>query len=241
MTAGTLSLRGLARLMGVSEKAVRKALIAGVFSDQAIHRGIDGAPVVLNATLAVDEWGRSGRQLRGDRRPTLPGPLLPPVAAAATLDAGVGQFPASGDDPKAHIAALLAQVRALRQAQSALSADASGSEFEADAEPSAGTAPTLVAAQTEAVLERGRKLRLENNLREGMLVEADQAAREAFEFARVIREAVLNIPARISAELAAETDGARVYSRLDAALRAALESTAATLEAAATAALVGEG
>ena len=82
-----------------------------------------------------------------------------------------------------------------------------------------------------ATLERGRKLRLENDLKDGRLVEVSQAAREAFEAARTIREAMLNIPARVSAELAAESDAARVYSKLDAALREALNSTADRLMA----------
>jgi hypothetical protein len=64
--------------------------------------------------------------------------------------------------------------------------------------------------------ERARKLRMENDAREGSLVEVQQATRQAFEFARTLRENILNIPARLSAELAAENDGARVYQRLDA-------------------------
>ncbi len=84
---------------------------------------------------------------------------------------------------------------------------------------------TLTEAQRMATLERGRKLRLENDLKDGRLVEVGKAAREAFEAARIIREAILNIPARLSSELAAESDGSRVYSKLDAALREALNST----------------
>lgn len=215
---GRLSLRALARLMGVSERAIRKAIAAGVFSSGAVSRDAGGIPVVVNATLAVDEWEKSGRQLRGSPRPA-PTPMLPPTAVpAAALD----QAPAAVD-PQAEIERMLARVRELRL------------QLPPDAVPAAkdeDTSPTLVKAQTEAALERGRKLRLENNLREGGLVEADKASREAFDFARTLRENVLNIPGRLAAELAAERDTGRVHRRLEDALREALESTASKFEAA---------
>jgi hypothetical protein len=81
-------------------------------------------------------------------------------------------------------------------------------------------------------MERFRKLRIENDLREGRVVDVRAAKREAFESARIIRESVLNLPARIAAELAAETDPAKVFARLDDALREALGDAADRLEAA---------
>src|SRR6185436_8411066 len=90
---------------------------------------------------------------------------------------------------------------------------------------------TLAAAQRSATLERSRKLRIENDRTEGRLIEVAQASKEAFESARTIRKAVLNIPSRISAELAAESDPARVYSKLEAALREALVTLADELTA----------
>jgi hypothetical protein len=92
------------------------------------------------------------------------------------------------------------------------------------------SAATLSEAQRLATIERARKLRLENNLREGSLVELSKVNREAFEAERIVREAILNLPARLSAELAGETDSGRVYLRLDAALREALNAAAHTLE-----------
>lgn len=98
----------------------------------------------------------------------------------------------------------------------------------ADQQPTGSviSAMTLVEAQRIATLERSRKLRMENDLREGSLVEIGKAARLAFEAQRTIRESLLNIPARLAAELAAETDAARVHIRLDGALREALMSAA---------------
>jgi hypothetical protein len=200
--SGTSSLRQLARLIGVSEKAVRKAKAAGVFSPESMGREAGGAPVVLDLNLAVREWERSGRKLRGTRRPV----ATEPSAQNSQLTAS--DVPALGDD---------------------------GAELddEADAgELPVGLPASLVDAQRITMIERARKLRLENDLREGQLLELAAATREAFEFARVLRESVLNIPARLSAELAAEPDAGRVYLRLDGALREALEATATTLEAA---------
>lgn len=221
----TLSLRGLARLMGVSEKAVRNALAVGVFSPGSVRRDETGVPEVVNATLAVDEWEKSGRQLRGTaRRPA----VLPAIPSALRSTNPIDEPPpAPSDDVPAQIAALLARVRTLREALPATAGEAS----EADAHV-AEVSPSLVAAQIEAVLERGRKLRMENDVREGLLLEAGPAGREAFEFARIVRETILNVVPRVAAELAAETDATRVHLLLERALREALASTAATLDAA---------
>ncbi len=92
---------------------------------------------------------------------------------------------------------------------------------------SAGPADvTLVDATRLAMLERARKLRIANDQAEGRLIELAAADRQAFAFARAIRENIQNVPARNAAELAAEPDAARVYSRLDAVLREALTATA---------------
>lgn len=95
--------------------------------------------------------------------------------------------------------------------------------------PDAGrplVAVDLFEAQRLSTLELARKRKLENDEREGRLVAVDKVAKEAFEAERTIRESVLNLPARIAGELAAETDTARIYALLDAALRQALSETA---------------
>jgi len=221
VTAGTLSLRGLARLLGVDDKAVRKALEAGVFSDGAVRRDETGRPAVLNATLAVDEWQKSGRQLRGsDRRSA---PAVPVQTSAQTEDV------MSPDRAQVELKELLAQLR--RQVSSPGTAAETPGVPSEDLPPQPSS-PTYVKAQTETMLERGRQLRMENDLRAGLLIEADKAATEAFDFARTLRENILNIPARLAAELAAESDAGIVHRRLEDALREALESTARTLDAA---------
>jgi hypothetical protein len=96
----------------------------------------------------------------------------------------------------------------------------------------AGERQSLSEASRQATMERFRKLRIENDLREGRVVDVHAAKREAFESARIMREVLLNLPARIAAELAAETDPAKVFARLDDEIRQALGDAADRLEAA---------
>jgi hypothetical protein len=162
-------MRGLAKRVGVSEAAIRKAVKAGKLKDSVVYE--NGHPVIADMERACLEWQRQ----------------------------------------RAH------ETRTV------------------DADAEGGTvisAETLVEAQRLATIERARKLRLENDLREGSLVELSKVNREAFEAERIVREAILNLPARLSAELAGETDSGRVYLRLDAALRDALNAAAHTLETA---------
>jgi hypothetical protein len=82
---------------------------------------------------------------------------------------------------------------------------------------------TLIEAQFAVAVQRARQLKMANDIRQGQLIDANQAAKDAFESARVLREAVLNLPSRLAPELAAETDANCIFTRLDAELRQALE------------------
>lgn len=198
------SLRQLARLIGVDDKAVRKAEKAGVFRD-SIKRDDLGEVIFLDVTKAVDLWEKSGRRLRGSTHA---------AANQAPLAAAVTSAPAAIAPPST---------------QTDQAGDAGDEDGDFPPLP-ANASPSLVDAQIATMRERQRKLRLENDTREGQLVEADRATREAFEFARTVRENVLNVPARLAAELAAETDSTRVHLALERALREALEATAMALE-----------
>lgn len=95
-----------------------------------------------------------------------------------------------------------------------------------------GARQSLTEASTLTALERHRALRLANDLREGRVVDVAAHKRAAFEDARIIRDGMLNIPTRLAAELAAETDPAKVFALLDEAIRQALGDVADRLEAA---------
>lgn len=66
--------------------------------------------------------------------------------------------------------------------------------------------------------------RLEFEEAEGKLVDGDKIKRQAFKVARSVRDAILNIPDRVSAELAAERDQFIVHKRLTEEIRMVLES-----------------
>jgi hypothetical protein len=223
--ASETSLRQLARLIGVSEKAVRKARRSGVFSPGAVGVDDAGTPVVLDLGLAVAEWERSGRKLRGSvgRRQSAPSAPVPELAAGNEAPIAVEELVAPGQLP-------LGSAVDVGELVLPAIGDAPAAAPAASAPPEDPIPRNLVDAQRIAMYERARKLRLENDEREGKLLDVSKASREAFEFARILREAVLNVPARLAAELAAESDATRLHIRLDRALREALETTAGTLE-----------
>ena len=71
--------------------------------------------------------------------------------------------------------------------------------------------------------QRARLSQLECERLEGTLVVAADMEKAIFELARKTRDALLNIPARLAAILAAESDRKRVEEMLDIEMRKALE------------------
>jgi phage terminase Nu1 subunit (DNA packaging protein) len=82
---------------------------------------------------------------------------------------------------------------------------------------------SYAAARAQHERFKARLAQLELEEREGKLVEAEAAKREAFRVARLVRDAMLNIPDRVAAELAAETNQFKVHQRLTHEIRRALE------------------
>lgn len=64
--------------------------------------------------------------------------------------------------------------------------------------------------------------RLEYEEKQGTLVNAEAVKKESFRVARLVRDAMLNIPDRIAAELASDTDTFSVHKRLTDEIRTAL-------------------
>lgn len=71
---------------------------------------------------------------------------------------------------------------------------------------------------------QARLARVEYEKETGLRVLAEDVKREAFEQGRRLRDALVNIPDRLSHELAAETDPGRVHIAISQAIREALET-----------------
>jgi hypothetical protein len=74
------------------------------------------------------------------------------------------------------------------------------------------------------------KQELANRKARGELVPADRVRRDSFELARMTRDRILGVPARVSAELLALRDQSAIEVRLEDALREALTSLADEIE-----------
>jgi len=69
-----------------------------------------------------------------------------------------------------------------------------------------------------------RLAKLDFEEKSGRMVDSQDVQNEAFKIARAVRDAMLSIPDRISAELAAETDTFKVHKKLADEIRKALVS-----------------
>jgi hypothetical protein len=88
---------------------------------------------------------------------------------------------------------------------------------------------SLAEAQRRLTLRKDRAQKIANDVKLGRLVDVAVYERISFEAARTIREGVMNVPDRIAAELAAETNEGKVHARLEAELRLALEAASTKL------------
>lgn len=89
---------------------------------------------------------------------------------------------------------------------------------------SGGDLPTLLLkTRIKSEVERAKLLEIKARVEAGKYVDADDVKVAAFNRARVVRDALLNIPERLAAVLAAETDTQRVHGMLTAEIRAACE------------------
>lgn len=82
---------------------------------------------------------------------------------------------------------------------------------------------TLAASKAKREAFLAELARLEYELKAGQLVPVEDVKKEAFKMARIVRDSILNIPDRLAAELAAETNQFNVHRRLTEELRKALE------------------
>lgn len=82
---------------------------------------------------------------------------------------------------------------------------------------------TYAEARAQHERFKARLAQLELEQREAKLVEAEVVKQEAFRVARMVRDALLNLPDRVAGELAAETNQFKVHQRLSLEIRRALE------------------
>jgi hypothetical protein len=76
-------------------------------------------------------------------------------------------------------------------------------------------------ALREGYMAQLAKLEYEHEI--GKVIDADEVKREAFRAARQVRDSLLNLPDRLAAELAAESNQFKVHQRLVKEIRRALE------------------
>lgn len=98
-------------------------------------------------------------------------------------------------------------------------------EPEPDQAPARDEPKTATFQQARTLREAymARLAKLEFDEKSGLLVKADAVKNEAFRVARIVRDNLLNIPDRIAAELANETNQFKVHQRLTQEIRRALE------------------
>lgn len=98
-------------------------------------------------------------------------------------------------------------------------------EPEPDQAPARDEPKTATFQQARTLREAymARLAKLEFDEKSGLLVKADAVKNEAFRTARIVRDNLLNIPDRIAAELANETNQFKVHQRLTQEIRRALE------------------
>jgi hypothetical protein len=110
-------------------------------------------------------------------------------------------------------------------------AEAPAPEIEAPSTPpaddrGAGGGAAATFAQSRAIKEAylARLAKLEYEEKSAVLVKADAVKKEAFRVARMVRDGLLNIPDRVSAELAADSDAFTIHRKLTLEIRKALEA-----------------
>ena len=92
--------------------------------------------------------------------------------------------------------------------------------------PSVGGGPDLNQSKRIKAAYEARLAKLSFEEKSGRLVDADGVRVEAFKTARTVRDAIMNIPERLAAQLAAEKDAHACFLMLTKELNEALEALA---------------
>ena len=123
------------------------------------------------------------------------------------------------DQANTALAAIREPVRSERRAE----APAAVPDVPALPRPGGDLPTLLLKTRIKSEVERAKLLEIKAKVEAGKYVDADDVKVAAFNKARVVRDALLNIPERLAAVLAAETDKQRVHGMLITEIRAACE------------------
>jgi hypothetical protein len=85
---------------------------------------------------------------------------------------------------------------------------------------------SLAQAQAESARQKAAGLKMKNDVEAGKLIDAKEAERQAFDAARLTRDAVLAVPDRLAAELASITTVHEINDVMTRELTQALEGLA---------------
>jgi hypothetical protein len=121
-------------------------------------------------------------------------------------------------DSAAADAALEALRQPMRPMQRVLARDAPAAGGGADL-------PTLLLkSRIKTEVERGKLLEARAKAETGQTVSADEVKAAAFRKARIVRDGLLNLPDRLAALLAAETDAGTIHTLLTSEIRTILDN-----------------
>jgi len=121
----------------------------------------------------------------------------------------------------AAIAALAARrdpAKALRRGRASKNGDISGLST-MGGQGSEALSTLMLKSRIKTEVERGKLAELDRKQRERELVERGEVEEAAFSTARRVRDALMNIPARVASLYAAETDPHKIHQNLEDEIR----------------------
>ena len=182
-------------------------------NEYAKHRGVS-MPAIFNAIRRGKLTGKSAKKVDGVWRIDL---------TAADLELSANHQPHNGGDRRSKSAKESRPKSQENSAKKTRAPENSESNLDEDDEEADGKSETFMQAKTRREILNADLAALELAEKEARLVPKAEVEREAFKVARMVRDSLLNIPDRVAAELAAETNQFRVHERLKLELRRAME------------------
>jgi phage terminase Nu1 subunit (DNA packaging protein) len=118
--------------------------------------------------------------------------------------------------------AALAALQARREPSRAMRRGRLGKNIEVSGGGQETLSTMLLKSRIKTEVERGKLTEINRKRREGELVERRDVEEAAFSNARRVRDALMNIPARVASLYAAETDPQKIHQNLEDEIRTVL-------------------